>query len=138
VSGPAPASPFCDTCISNQTLLVQNLASFLPPEDDPDYDTYVSALSAYKAELEVKYPPVCSDCEERVRVRLQRNNYVAKTAALGTFLKRRRKKEMVRWGRWEWIKGAVWVVRGVLWWVTALGFIVWCVVGMFDCGDALT
>ena len=124
--------PFCDSCISNQTLLVQNLAAFLPAEDHPDYDTYVSALPAYKAELELKYPQVCEDCEDRVRQRLQRNNYVAKTSALGIFLKQRKRQQLesVNWGIVTWFRVVVWYVRGMLWWTTSLVFLIWCVVGI--------
>jgi len=132
---PSPAMglppPFCDTCISNQTLLVKNLASFLPPENHPDYETYAAALPAHKAELELKYPQVCSDCEERVRARLQRNNYVAKTSALGGFLRKRRRREVIveRWGVGMWFRVCVWWIRGIIWWTTSLTFLTWCLLG---------
>lgn len=132
ISSPgSPAPPFCDTCISNQTLLIKNLATFLPPEDHPDYDTYAAALPAHKAELEVKYPQVCVDCEERVRARLQRNNYLAKTSALGGFLKKRRREEGLRvnWDGFMWFRVVVWWVRGLFWWVTSIGFVAWCGLG---------
>lgn len=130
-AGPPLAPAFCDVCISNQTLLVKNLASFLPPEDHPDYDTYAAALPAHKAELEVKYPQVCADCEERVHARLQRNNYLAKTSALGGFLKRRSRQIVHRqWDTVTWFRVWVWWLRGISWWLTSIVFISWCIIGI--------
>ena len=113
---------------------MKNLASFLPPEDHPDYETYAAALPAYQAELEVKYPPVCADCEERVRARLQRNNYLAKTSALGGFLKKRRMKDeyLVKWSLVMWIRFGIWLVRGALWWVTSIVYLSWCLLGNYE------
>lgn len=110
-------SPFCDTCISNQTLIIQNLASFLPSEDHPDYDTYLAALPAHKAQLEQKYPQVCLNCEERVRQRLKHNNYLAKTSVLGQLL-----KKPLRYRR-SW-RDYLWYVRGTLWWITSVAFFI--------------
>lgn len=82
--------------------------------------------------MEIKYPQVCEDCEERVRARLHRNNYLAKTSALGGFLRRKRNGTTVeqKWDGWTWIKVGIWYVRGGMWWVTSIGFLIWCVLGM--------
>jgi hypothetical protein len=68
-----------------------------------------------------------------VRSRLQRNNYVAKTSALGGFLKRRRLQQDVAersWGVVLWVRTSIWFVRGILWWISSLSFLFWCFIGM--------
>ena len=86
----------------------------------------------------MKYPQVCVDCEERVRVRLHRNNYLAKTSALGGFLRRRKAgiTNEQRWDGWTWVKVGIWWIRGCMWWVTSIGFLVWCVIGMISLDEA--
>jgi hypothetical protein len=68
-----------------------------------------------------------------VRSRLHRNNYLAKTSALGGFLKRRRLQQEVaerQWGVVMWVRTSIWVVRGVLWWISTVSFLCWCFIGM--------
>ena len=69
-----------------------------------------------------------------MRARLQRNNYLAKTSALGGFLKRRRVRSegTEGWGLGMWVKVTTWGVRGSLWWITAIVFLAWCALGMFS------
>jgi len=67
-----------------------------------------------------------------VRNRLQRNNYLAKTSALGGFLKRRRKELRgadVEWGMGMWFRVCVWWIRGAMWWVSSIVFLAWCILG---------
>ena len=71
-----------------------------------------------------------------MRARLQRNNYLAKTSALGGFLKRARvrNEDVEKWAWTVWLKAAIWFARGSLWWITSLVFLAWCALGTFPRG----
>ncbi|BFZ54346.1 hypothetical protein PYCC9005_001380 [Savitreella phatthalungensis] len=120
---PSLSSPFCSVCISNHALLTKTLASYLPDEDDPDYHVYEQALPAYRTALEERYPPVCTACTPGVRARLERNNYVAKSSALGQWLSRAKAVQMKgSTGLSQSLRKAAWAVRGLLWFGGAILF----------------
>ncbi|KAG8631094.1 hypothetical protein KVT40_000234 [Elsinoe batatas] len=79
-------SLFCKNCLTNQHFLSQRLADYLPDEEDPRYDEFLAAYPAYKKDIERRYPPVCSKCEPRVRERLKKTSYAAKSDILARSL----------------------------------------------------
>ncbi|GAO48489.1 hypothetical protein SAICODRAFT_7492 [Saitoella complicata NRRL Y-17804] len=132
---PPLSSPFCTTCTTNQALVSHTLASYLPSEDDPDYETYLSAYPAYKENLEERYPQICEMCAPKVRERLARNNYVAKASVVGGWLERSKKGEgevegRGRGGAVRALWTVVWVVRGVGWWVVTVVMLAWYLSGI--------
>lgn len=65
---------FCDECISNQTIVMQIMANYLPEENDPDYQILLNNSSNYKKDLESRYPLVCSRCAPSVERKLLKVN----------------------------------------------------------------
>ena len=87
----APDDPlFCPTCLKNQHLVSQALASYLPPPDAPDYAEYEKAEEEYLKGLEERYPQVCQRCEPRVQERIRAAGYAAKTDHLRRMMDRTR------------------------------------------------
>ncbi|KAF8528265.1 Ima1 N-terminal domain-containing protein [Gautieria morchelliformis] len=117
--------PFCHTCLTNQTLLMNMLSNYLPSADDPLYETRVSELPAYTSSLQNRYPPVCKDCQPSVDEELRKKEHMARTTALGGWLKRsrhvgaQRSSEQHRGGN----EVIMWKVRGVLWFITSVIFV---------------
>ncbi|KAI9829068.1 MAG: hypothetical protein M1832_000091 [Thelocarpon impressellum] len=122
-------SLFCPTCIKNQHLLTQSLASYFPPPDDPDYATYEASYPAYRESLEDRYPQVCVDCEPRVRERIRAAGYVAKTDHLRRMMERSRRPGSGRGGGvWGW-REAVVVLGSLAWWWSLLSQMSWNLLG---------
>ncbi|KAK9473846.1 Ima1 N-terminal domain-containing protein [Dipodascopsis tothii] len=135
-------TPFCRTCETNQSIVQKILAEYLPDERDPEYAVRSQSLEAYRTTLEERYPPVCLECRPKVVEQLKRNNYSAKSHALGSFLARsqnprlrsvsgqsqtgadgdHRQRVVARhlgwrgWGLMMWIKVLLWSIRGGFWW----------------------
>lgn len=96
-------------------------------------DVYERALPAYRASLEDRYPPVCSACAPQVQTRLQRNNYIAKSSALGKWLTET--KGVPRTGLLDTralkaIQFVLWLTRLVIWGLTAFLMISWYLCGV--------
>ncbi|KAK9331090.1 Ima1 N-terminal domain-containing protein [Lipomyces starkeyi] len=138
-------SPFCRNCQTNHRIVLEALASYLPPEWDSQYKEYEKGLPRYKAELERRYPPYCINCQNAVTSKLSDNNYKARARILGSFLKNKADKGALnstsgitnsngfgstsggkilrqRWTFQTWLKLFVWTCRGILWWSHMLGF----------------
>ncbi|KAI0316624.1 Ima1 N-terminal domain-containing protein [Amylostereum chailletii] len=122
------SATFCNTCQSNQRLVVSLLSSYLPPSDvDPDYPRRIAEYNSYKASVEARYPPVCADCEPLVAEELRRKDVMARSNALGRWLKNtkhtdtrrqvtvtqrdRRKLDVQLW---------LWRARGLMFWMTLI------------------
>ncbi|WVQ70709.1 hypothetical protein IAR50_000231 [Cryptococcus sp. DSM 104548] len=125
-SMPSPAtSPFCRSCLANQTLIINMLANYLPDDDDPTYPQLSAGLPAYVQSLHSRYPPVCPNCQPGVDVILQKADQKAQMEAWGSALNRGRRQgggdidadTGVENGAWDVGKGDVliWTVRGLLW-----------------------
>ncbi|THH10167.1 hypothetical protein EW145_g1520 [Phellinidium pouzarii] len=140
----AGASLFCHTCRTNQTLLVNLLAAYLPAASDPTYASRSAALPAYRAALYTRYPPVCSACAPAVDEEIARRDEMARTRALGGALQvsnaslRRpgvaRERNLKNVDR-KTTRGASllsWRVRGVLWSASFLVALLGYVVGALD------
>lgn len=80
----------------NQHLLTQTLASYLPAQTDPQYPLFEKNYPRYRKELEERYPPLCRNCEPRVRERLQVTGYAAKTDHLRRMVEQTRKGQTKR------------------------------------------
>lgn len=132
-SRPLPTSPvlpsedtlFCRTCLNNQQLLTQALASYLPPPNDPNYVAYESSYPEYKRNLEKRYPQVCADCAPRVRARIKAAGYAAKTDHLRRMMEQTKhggvKRLTVGWG-W---RNMVVSLAGLTWALSILIQIAW-------------
>ncbi|AAW41163.1 conserved hypothetical protein [Cryptococcus deneoformans JEC21] len=81
-------SPFCRNCLTNQTLVMNLLANYLPDEDDPSYPTLYANFSDYLSSLHARYPPVCSSCQPAVDDALRRSDHRAQMEAWGSALTR--------------------------------------------------
>ncbi|KAG9015944.1 hypothetical protein FRB90_004086, partial [Tulasnella sp. 427] len=155
-----PANRFCQTCLTNQTLQMNLLANYLPPtsvssgsdqsagpttnsptsglgQKDATYNQLLEQLPAYKESLDLRYPPLCQSCAPAVEEDLERKNQMARTSALGGWLRQSKQKadgerrriseeeKMTPFTRWKsrWMaKGLpmlVWRLQGLLWCVTA-------------------
>lgn len=131
---------FCHTCQTNQMLLTNLLANYLPPPEDPEYSTRLASLSSYQSSVEVRYPPVCAKCLPAVEEEIRSRDHMARTSALGHWLKssKGKGKQRVASGDAHAVgkaggqetsvmgvkrsktDGQIWVVRGGVW-VAALG-----------------
>ncbi|KAJ2723036.1 hypothetical protein GGI07_002930 [Coemansia sp. Benny D115] len=67
-----PSVVFCSKCQRNQELVRQILASYLPDEEDPEYEERLDNADQYAEQLRRRYPLVCGACQGRVDQQLQR------------------------------------------------------------------
>jgi len=90
-------------------------------------------MEDYKKSLQARYPPVCNDCEQSVDEEITSKEHMARTSALGRWLKRsqhagiQRSAEQQR-GRREVL---IWRVRGGLFLSTVLAFVAVSAAGEF-------
>ena len=139
-------------------LLTNLLANYLPsPEvrfhpsalfvdihsqhaQDPEYSARVASLPSYQASVEARYPPVCANCLPAVEEEIRSRDHMARTSALGHWLKSSRSKGKQRvasgdiytagkrGGQETGVMGVkkvkrdskIWLVRGGIW-IGALG-----------------
>ncbi|KAK7512015.1 Ima1 N-terminal domain-containing protein [Phyllosticta citriasiana] len=128
---PVEGSLFCATCIQNQYIVNQTLASYLPPPEDPSFSKFEKSLPEYKKNLEKRYPQVCRDCAPRVRDRIKQTAHAAKADHVNRLLERAKtigiaKKSMT----WTWQSILVFWA-GLLWWSSIVGHLVWSAMGVF-------
>ncbi|RXK40627.1 hypothetical protein M231_02082 [Tremella mesenterica] len=108
-------SPFCHSCLANQTLIMNMLANYLPDDSDPSFPTLYADLPNYLTRLHTRYPPVCRDCQPGVEEVLKRSDSRAQVEAWGLALNRgvvspgRAPHKTLR--RWEVL---AWRIRGTL------------------------
>ncbi|KAF8745135.1 hypothetical protein AX14_010595 [Amanita brunnescens Koide BX004] len=114
--------PFCHSCQTNQMLLVNLLSSYLPSPDSPDYRRRLEKLPEYKESLHARYPPVCDACLPAVQEEIRNRDHMARTKALGGWLKeskgknhRRRISGFIRDRDHLTFEILAWRIRGVLW-----------------------
>jgi hypothetical protein len=70
---------FCSKCTRNQHLFTSSLASYFPPSDDPTDVEYERGYADFRKRLEDRYPQICESCEPRVKSRIRRAGYEAKS-----------------------------------------------------------
>jgi hypothetical protein len=102
-------------------------ASFLPSENDPEYESRLAQWPAYEQSLYARYPPVCDDCEDNVSKEIARKDSLARSTALGGFLKDSKSKDRTRTAVAPRRTSVgtdksllVWYIRGALWVLTTL------------------
>ena len=82
--------------------------------------------------MEERYPPVCASCAPNVQARLQRNNYIAKSTALGRWLtstKYHSRSTLVKGSFLQYIRACIWILRGSIWVASCLSMISWYMTG---------
>lgn len=123
-------SLFCPTCLKNQHLVSQAIASYLPPPDAPDYPEYVKAEDEYLKGLEERYPQVCKRCEPRVQERIRAAGYAAKTDHLRRMMDRTRGYG-IQYRNASWGSPLV-TLGGVGWFLSLAGQIFWDGLSLYD------
>ncbi|KAB5586167.1 Ima1 N-terminal domain-containing protein [Coniochaeta sp. 2T2.1] len=109
---------FCETCLNNQRLLTVSIAQYLPDDPDaPDYAQREQEYYDFRRRLEKVYPQICADCEPKVRQRIERAAYTAKTDVLRHMIDHSKPNKVVTkhtWldvfhlvGKWLWLAGFV-------------------------------
>ncbi|KAF9651998.1 hypothetical protein BDM02DRAFT_3090013 [Thelephora ganbajun] len=126
---------FCHTCQTNQMLLTNLLANYLPSPEDPEYPARLASLPSYQASVELRYPPVCPNCLPVVEEEIRSRDHMARTSALGHWLKssKGKGKQRVASGGMHAVgkgssqetgvmgvkkakrDGEIWMVRGGIW-----------------------
>ncbi|KAH7929338.1 hypothetical protein BV22DRAFT_1081109, partial [Leucogyrophana mollusca] len=118
---------FCHTCQTNQMLLVNLLSNYLPNPQHPDYAKRLEMLPQYRESLHIRYPPVCANCLPAVEEEIKQKDHMARTKALGGWLKESKGKERQRQvsstskerEKLE-VHLTAWRIRGLLWVSTLL------------------
>ncbi|CAD6571510.1 MAG: hypothetical protein ASARMPREDX12_004558 [Alectoria sarmentosa] len=116
-------SLFCPTCLKNQHLVSQALASYLPPSDAPDFAEYVKAENEYLKGLEERYPQVCKSCEPKVQEKIRAAGYAAKTDHLRRMMDRTRGYG-IQYRDASWGSPLV-TLGGVGWFLSLAGQVLW-------------
>ena len=122
--GSSEESLFCARCLTNQHLLTQTLASYLPAPTHPEYAQYEKSYPRYRKELEERYPQVCQDCEPRVRERIQVTGYAAKTDHLRRMVEQTRNGQSKRLRPRGWQDNVV-ALAAICWWMSLLVQLGW-------------
>ena len=132
-SAPRPVSPelgsseeslFCARCLTNQHLLTQTLASYLPATTHPEYSAYEQNYPRYRKQLEERYPQLCRKCEPRVRERLRVTGYAAKTDHLRRMVEQTRNGQSRRLRAWGWQDNVV-ALAEMCWWLSLVVQLLW-------------
>lgn len=99
----SPASLFCRTCLANQTLVTNLLASYLPDDDDEQLDEErMRAYPDYKRSLEERYPLACEACHARAMAHLQQWDQHIQRTSLASWLQRRASAPAPQPSLWPW------------------------------------
>ncbi|KDE07844.1 hypothetical protein MVLG_01938 [Microbotryum lychnidis-dioicae p1A1 Lamole] len=128
-STPEKQSPFCRSCLSNQSLQIHLLASYDLDSDHPVASTSSTptSVSNYRQSLDRRYPIVCSTCLPSVESIIKQRDYWTKTSLFGSRL-RESQRAACKTGdkptkRLSFSTIIVWRVRGVLWysiWISSV------------------
>lgn len=70
---------FCRTCQQNQLIHNETLANYLPDDDDPRYAEFERRLPEFRAELDQRYPLICSTCAPLAQERIHQSDYYGMT-----------------------------------------------------------
>nr|XP_018259669.1 uncharacterized protein I303_07737 [Kwoniella dejecticola CBS 10117]OBR81827.1 hypothetical protein I303_07737 [Kwoniella dejecticola CBS 10117] len=120
-SSSSTKSPFCHSCLANQTLIMNMLANYLPDDDDFSYPSLYSELPNYLVKLQYRYPPVCRNCQPAVDEALRKSDHRAQVQAWTSALDRgARTAGPSASGSSSGVSRAdivIWRLRGLLWWV---------------------
>lgn len=70
----------------------ENLAAYLPPEDDPQYEQFLHSYDTYRQGLEERYPQLCENCLPKVEQRLDKTVHTARADNLRRLLDKSRRQ----------------------------------------------
>ncbi|KAL5535747.1 hypothetical protein ACEPAF_3841 [Sanghuangporus sanghuang] len=137
LAGQRSSSVFCRACQTNQTLLINLRAAYLPAPEDPSYATRIAQLPAYIASLQSRYPPVCPSCQPAVDAEIARKDEFARTRALANALKTTSRPPPRAGNVMTPMKSSqrslrTWRIRGVLWTMSYFIAISANAAGLFD------
>ena len=119
----AENSLFCKTCLKNQHIFSESLASYFPSQEAPNYGDYEKQYPQFRKDLEERYPQVCEECEPRVRERLRATGYAAKTDHLRRMIERTRGgSRPTKTSGW---KGLAVFCGGTAWVLSVAGQVAW-------------
>lgn len=116
-------TPFCQRCLNNQRITNDILANYVPPETrdwERQYKQHVKALQE-------TYPPVCDDCEDRIRSKMQQSDYFVSAENLGRSLLRDNGSEswLCRRG-WQYnLLSLILTLGKLMWWTSWVGQFLW-------------
>lgn len=130
----AAGSPFCKTCLKNQHLYNESLASYFPSEDTPNYQDWEIQFPAFKKSLEERYPQVCEDCEAGALASLWNTNYAAKADNLRRIMDKTRPGQVSYRSDWRNLAA---FVGGWMWTASWIGQILWDAMGLVNSETAL-
>ena len=106
---------------------VHPLATLIFTNQDLDYDRRLETLPDYRNSLHARYPPVCDKCLPAVEEEIRSKNHMARTKALGGWLKQSKGKEkerkisgIARKRKKLGVQLVAWKIRGCLWAMTLL------------------
>ncbi|KAJ6574951.1 Ima1 N-terminal domain-containing protein [Mycena capillaripes] len=118
---------FCHTCQTNQMLLVNLLANYLPENGSPESEQRMQTLDEYRESLHLRYPPVCDSCRPAVEEEIRRKDAMARTQALGGWLNQTKGKVRQRQASLTkdetdklGMEMLAWRIRGCLWAATVI------------------
>ena len=120
---PQADAPFCQRCLSNQQIINDILANYVPPDThdwERQYKQHVKALQE-------TYPPVCDDCEDRIRSKMQQSDYFVSAENLGRSLRRDDGDESWLYRRgWQYnLLSLVLTLGKLMWWTSWMGQCLW-------------
>ncbi|KIK70775.1 hypothetical protein GYMLUDRAFT_32827 [Collybiopsis luxurians FD-317 M1] len=123
--------PFCHNCQTNQHLIVNLLSNYLPPPTSPEYEQRLEMLPQYRESLYVRYPPVCETCLPAVEDEIRKKDAMARTQALGGWLKEtkgkaRQRRVSATLQEREKVSRELfaWRIRGFLWGTSLISFLI--------------
>ncbi|KAK5171473.1 uncharacterized protein LTR77_004618 [Saxophila tyrrhenica] len=99
---------FCNRCRNNQRIYTEALSNALPDEDHPEYAEYEARLPQLKADLEQKWPLICTRCASKAQQKIRQADYYGKTQQASRMMLQTRKKrggspvgQRDDWGKWS-------------------------------------
>ncbi|KAJ5347786.1 hypothetical protein MYU51_009821 [Penicillium brevicompactum] len=116
---------FCAKCTRNQHLFTSSLASYFPPSDDPTDSEYDRGYDQFRRSLEDRYPQVCEICEPRVKSRIRKAGYEAKSDHLRRMMDQSRMNRESRQARNRSWRSLLLVFGACAYWTSIAGQISW-------------
>lgn len=116
---------FCSKCTRNQHLFTSSLASYFPPSDDPTDAEYERGYADFRKRLEDRYPQICESCEPRVKSRIRRAGYEAKSDHLRRMMDQSRANREARQVRNRSWRSLLLYAGALAYWASIAGQIAW-------------
>ncbi|KAJ5996599.1 hypothetical protein N7499_007082 [Penicillium canescens] len=116
---------FCSKCTRNQHLFTSSLASYFPPSDDPTDAEYERGYADFRKRLEDRYPQICESCEPRVKNRIRKAGYEAKSDHLRRMMDQSRANREARQVRNRSWRSLLLYAGALAYWASIAGQIAW-------------